>query len=164
MIDGEFVRFDDTRMGNYVYRAIDKRAVTVFLHAPWSGKKGYGDRSVHPADGYIDALMLGLSPGPRAVGFDLVESPFGRLRIRNAVYANGYDDFRLSSFCDGWIYTKPISEYEGVTPIENWINADNVVRARLQTPRPRMREYTPEQFNASIARSADMGGRWKHLR
>jgi len=37
VLDGEFVRFDDTRMANHVYRAIGRRAATVFLHAPWVG-------------------------------------------------------------------------------------------------------------------------------
>jgi len=51
-----------------------------------------------------------------------------------------------------------------VSPIPNWINADNVARARLQTPNPDLREGTPDQFNARIARDADLARRWGHLR
>ena len=164
VIDGKVVHFEDRRMGNYVYRAIGKRAVTVFLHAPWAGMKGIDDSAGYPADGYIDALMPSLPSGPRAVGFDLVDSPFGQLQVRNTFYALGYDDFRLSMFCDGWIYTKPLSEYEGVTPIPDWISAANVDRAHMQLPNPDWRQYTPEQLNARIARIADIRGRWGHLR
>jgi hypothetical protein len=156
VIDGRFVRFDDSRMGNYVYRAIGKRAMTVFLHAPWPGPNGFNDTYGYPADGYIDALMLGLSAGPRPVGFSLAASPFGDLCPRYSVYAHGYDDFRLSTFCDGWIYTRPISTYEGVTPIADWINAENLVQARLQTPNPDWRGLTAAQFNKNIARAADL--------
>jgi hypothetical protein len=163
VIGGKRVNFEDRRMGNYVFRALGKRAMTVFLHAPWPGVNGMDDKWGYPADGYIDALMLSLPSGPRAVGFDLVESPFDSLQVRNTLYANGYDDFRLSTFCDGWIYTKPISAYQGVTPIRDWINTENVARARLQTPNPDWREYTPAQFNAKIARGADLIGLWGRL-
>jgi hypothetical protein len=164
VIDGKFMRFEDRRMGNYIYRVIDKRAVTVFLHAPWPGPKGMDDRRGYPADGYIDALMLGLPSEPRAVGFDLVESPFDSLKVRNTFYGKGYDDFHLSMFCDGWIYTKPISAYEGVTPIRDWINAGNLDRARRQSPNPDWRELSAAQFNARIARTADVRRLWGHLR
>lgn len=162
--EGEFVRFETTRMGNHVYDAIDKRAVTVFLHAPWSGPGGYDDEMVHPADGVIDALMLNRSGGPYAVGFSLGDSPFGELRIENAVYRHGYDDFRLSQFADGWIYTKPISEYEGVTPIASWINETNIEMARLQMPNPDFRLASIGRFNAAIAQDANIPRRWGHLR
>ncbi len=161
--EGEFVRFETTRMGNYVYRAIGKRAVTVFLHAPWKGPGGYDDEMVHPADGVIDALMLNRSGGPYAVGFSLGGSPFGQLRIENAVYRCGFEDFRLAEFADGWIYTKPISEYEGMTPIANWINEANIEMARLQMPNPAFRDASIERFNAGIARDADIPRRWGHL-
>jgi hypothetical protein len=41
VIDGKFTGFDRSlRAGNHVFNAIGKRAVTVFLHAPWSGYEG----------------------------------------------------------------------------------------------------------------------------
>jgi len=164
VIDGKFVRFEDRRMGNFVYRKLGKRAVTVFLHAPWPGPKGMDDRWVCAADGVIDALMQGLPSGPRAVGFDLAGSPFGNLRVRNALYARGYDDFRPSMFCDGWIYTQPISSNQGVTPIQGWINAGNLERARAQSPNPDWRQLTASEFNARIAQAADVRKLWGHLR
>jgi hypothetical protein len=152
---GEFKRFDDSRMGNHVFRALGKRAVTIFMHAPWNGPAGYDAAVVHPADGVIDALMLEREGGPRAAGFDLSGgSPFGALAVRNCVYRHGYPDFRLADFADGWIYWKPVSECEGVTPIQGWITRENLERARLQTPNPRSRDLSVEEFNAAIARTA----------
>jgi hypothetical protein len=116
----------------------------------------------HPADGIIDALMLAI--GPRPVGFDLAASPFGALRVKDAVYRHGYPDFKLSDFCDGWIYTKPISEYEGVTPIPDWINEGNLVRARQQTPNPAMRSESAAELNRAFARDAEVPRRWGRLR
>lgn len=163
VIDGEFRRFDSSlRCGNHVFAALGKRAVTVFLHAPWHGQGGYGSRVRHPAGGVIDALML--AEGPRPVGFDLVDGPFGEIRVEDAVYRHGYEDFKLADFCDGWIYTRPISECEGVTPIPGWVNESNLEFARAQSPNPRFREASLEEFNEGIARDAQMHRRWRHLR
>jgi hypothetical protein len=161
--NGEFRRFDsDLRCGNHVFAALGKRAVTVFLHAPWEGPEGYGSRMRHPADGVIDALML--ECGPRPVGFDLAGGPFGELAIEDAIYHHGYEDFRLSDFCDGWIYTRPLSECEGVTPIPNWVNETNLERARAQSPSPSFRQASAGEFNDGIARDAEIHRRWRHLR
>jgi hypothetical protein len=160
--NGKFVRFGDVRCGNHVREALGDRVVTVYLHAPWNGFEGYDSPMRHPADGIIDALMLAI--GPRAVGFDVSGGPFGELRVKDAVYRHGYDDFNLADFCDGWVYTKPISEFEGVTPIPDWINARNLDRAREQSPNPAMREDSAEDINRGIARDADIPRRWGHLR
>ncbi|MFH1501655.1 MAG: hypothetical protein ABIG03_01280 [Candidatus Eisenbacteria bacterium] len=160
---GEFRRFDSSlRCGNHVFAAIGKRAVTVYLHAPWNGREGYGSPMLHPAGGTIDALML--AEGPRPVGFDLGEGPFGRLRAEDAVYSHGYEAFELADFCDGWIYTRPISEYVGVTPIRGWVNEGNLERARAQSPNPDFRQASIEEFNNGIARDAEIERRWGHLR
>ncbi len=164
VIEGRFRRFDETRMGNYLRRALGGRVATVYLHAPWNGPRGYGDDWVHPADGVIDALMLRIPGGPRPVGFDLAGTPFGRLAPRNCVYRHGYPDFRLSDFCDGWIYTKPISRYEGVTPVEGWVNERNLYLAQRGSPSPRWRDRGADEFNAMIARDADVARKWRHLR
>ncbi len=163
VIDGEFRRFDSSlRCGNHVFAALGKRAVTVFLHAPWNGQEGYGSRMRHPAGGVIDALML--AEGPRPMGFDLGDGPFGELRVEDAVYRHGYEDFKLAGFCDGWIYTKPISEYAGVTPIPGWVNESNLEFARAQSPNPGFREASAEEFNDGIAQDARIHRRWRHLR
>jgi len=163
VFQGEFRGFDpNLRCGNYVFAALGKRAVTVFLHAPWNGAAGFGAPMIHPAGGVIDALML--ARGPRPVGFDLDGGPFGEIRVRDAVYQHGYEDFTLADFCDGWIYRRPISEYEGVTPIAGWVDEDNLERARAQSPNPAFRNASIERFNEAIARDAEIRRRWKHLR
>jgi hypothetical protein len=163
VIDGVFSHFDRSlRCGNHVFAELNKRVVTVFLHAPWNGEEGYGSRMRHPAGGVIDALMH--AEGPRPVGFDLTEGPFGEIHVENAVYRHGYEEFKLVDFCDGWIYTQPISEYEGVTPIPDWVNESNLERARAQSPSPSFRHAGVEDFNEGVARDAEIHRRWGHLR
>jgi hypothetical protein len=163
VIEGRFSHFDRSlRCGNHVFEAIGARAATVFLHAPWSGDDGYGSASTYPAGGVIDAVML--AAGPKPVGFDLDDGPFGDLGAADAVYQHGYESFRLADFADGWIYTKPLSQYEGVTPIAGWVDEDNLEGARAASPNPRFRHASVEEFNRAIARDADLADRWEHLR
>lgn len=162
--NGKFIRFDDSRMGNYVYRAIGNRAVTIFLHAPWPGPRGYDDKASHPANGAIDMYMFTRREGPHSRGFDLVGTPLGEIRPRNCVYMHGYADFKLSDFCDGWLYEKPISDYSGVKAIADWINEGNIEEARRRTPNLAAREYSIHEFNDMIARTADMRRHFSRLR
>jgi hypothetical protein len=163
VIDGNFSHFDNSlRCGNHVFATLGKKAVTVFLHAPWNGEEGYGSAMSHPADGVIDAFML--EKGPHPAGFSLANNPFGKIIVQNAVYRHGYNNFKLSDFCDGWIYTKPISEYQGVTPISNWVNEGNIELARTQSPNPKFRDASVQEFNRIIAKDAEIHRRWDHLR
>lgn len=158
--NGEFLRFNTTRAGNFVFKEIGKRCVTIFLHAYWNGPEGYGDKLVHPADGVIDAVMLGRAGGPKPVGFMLRDTPFGDIRPRNCVYKHGYDDFRLSDFCDGWIYHQPISEFEGMTVVDGWITEETLAHAQQQMPNPDFRDATLERFLEGIEHDASLPARW----
>ncbi len=158
-----FVRFGDTRMGNFVFQKIGKRAITVFLHAPWNSAEGYEGRYVYPVDGVIDAVMRTVEPARRRVGFDTRGTPFGRLPATTAVYKHGYPDFRLEQFCDGYIYQKPLSEYVGVTPIHDFINAGNLERAMRQASNPALWTATAQQLNEALAWDADIARRFAHL-
>jgi hypothetical protein len=160
VVDGEFIRYGDVRMGNYVYDAIGKRAISVFMHGPWNSSDGYDRGLVHPADGAIDQVMAEVDPALLPVGFDTGGSPFGDLKGETSVYWHGYDDFTLSNFCDGYIYTRPLEEYEGVIPIPDFIDEGNIDFARARSPDPDFRERSPRAFNQAIARHADIN-RWR---
>jgi len=144
--DGAFQKLGDVRFGNHIRQALGQRAVTVYLHAPWSSPSGYTSEFVHPAAGRLDAFMLARQGGPFAVGFDVIGSPLADLPIEDAVYKHGHEPFTLAAFCDGWIYTKPVSQFEPVTYIDDWINADNVARARATAMNPQWRNYSVEQL------------------
>jgi hypothetical protein len=134
------------RFGNHLREVLGARVATVFLHAPWNDSTGYRGASVHPADGRLDAFMLAREAGPYAVGFDVAGSPLADPPIRNAVYRHGHDPFALRAFCDGWIYTRPISEYQPVAYIEGWIDESNLARARAQAMNPRWRNHSVAQL------------------
>jgi hypothetical protein len=154
VIDGKFVRFGDSRAGNHVFREIGKRAITVFLHAGWVPAEGYGKPNVEPADGIIDAAMELVDGSYLPVGFDTRGTPFGDLPGETSVYKHGYENFTLATFCDGYIYHRPFAEYEGVTPIPDFVNEANIAEARRNASNPHFRDASPERFNKSIARDA----------
>jgi hypothetical protein len=145
--DGSFRGFGEVRFGNHLREALGHRAVTVYLHAPWSGTAGYASPFVHPAGGRLDAFMLGRAGGPFPVGFDVAGSPLAELPIENAVYKHGYELFTLADFSDGWIYTQPVSAYQPVAYIDGWINESNVAEARRTAMQPRWRTYSVAQLN-----------------
>lgn len=153
----KLVRLADDRMGNYLYRAIGKRVITVSLHAPWIPAEGFNaGYYVRAADGRIDAVLAEVEPRFRRAGFDTRGTPFGQLPGGTSLYMYGYENFKLADLCDGYIIQKPLGEYEGVTPIPDFINAMNVEHARAQSPNPRLRDFTIERFNAAIAADADV--------
>ena len=144
--DHKFIRFGDVRLGNHVFNKIGKRAITVFLHAPWVNADGYDKPYVYPADGYIDAVMEQLDPNFQRVGFDTKGTPFGKLPGQTSLYKYGYREFTLKTIYDGYIYLGPFSAYEGVTVIKDFVNESNLEYARAQSPGPEFRHASVEDF------------------
>lgn len=159
-----FAGWGDVRMGNHVYQAIGKRAITICLHGVWPAAEGYSKPSTYAADGYIDAAMGEMESKFRRAGFDTRGTPFGGLPGEKSIYKHGYEKFNLGTFCDGYIYQKPLREYEGVRPIKNFVNQRNLPQARLQSPNPRFRQASVEDFNRVIAADADMRTRLARFR
>ncbi len=130
----QFDSFIKNRMGNIVYRAIGERAFTVSLHQPWISAQGWSAPMVYPADGVIDALMNKLGPDYYPVGFDTRDTPFGKLTGKTSLYHYGYENFTLADFCDGYIFQKPLSQYQSVRHIHGFISKENVELARERLP------------------------------
>jgi hypothetical protein len=160
--NGEFLRFDDSRMGNFLFKFLGKRVITVVLHHPWNDGT-YGGELYYPVDGAIDALMARLGEEYYPAGFDTRGSPFGNLPCERSVYNNGYDGLVLGEYCDGYIFIKPLSQHEGVTTIPDFVNDDNIDRARAISWNPDYRDATPAEFYRSAVKDANIPQRYKRL-
>jgi hypothetical protein len=154
--DGQFIRFGDTRMGNYVDQAIGERAFNICLHRPWYSAKGYEAPPVLPADGYIDVAMCSLAGNERRVGFDVVGSPLAALPGELSLYKFGYEHFTLGAMCDGYIYDRPFKDFEHVTPIRGFVNEGNLEDARSQSGDPALRNATPDAFFDEMVKDDDL--------
>jgi tetratricopeptide (TPR) repeat protein len=159
---GSFIRFEDKRMGNYVFNEIGKRAITIYLHAPWDNAEGSDKPDVFAADGIIDELMSGMDAKFRRVGFDTKGTPFEKVTGETSIYKHGYANFTLATFCDGYVFQKPLLEYKGVTPIPNFINESNIEYARQQSDDPEFRNISIDDFNRSIASDAAIAPKLIH--
>jgi len=133
---GKFARFVENRMGNLVCKKLSDRVFTIYLHAPWPDKNY--ENELYPAGGVIDAFFA-KEPGLRPVGFDLAGTPFGELAGPGSIYEEGYNPFKLKLFAGGYIFTKPISQYQGVTVNEKFITPENFKRAVEQVANPEFR-------------------------
>jgi hypothetical protein len=164
---GRFVRFEMPRIGNLIFEAIGKRCITVSLHKPWPSAGGWSKPNVRPADGVIDAVIHQLYPEHLPAAVDVQDSPFGALKSETRLWKQGYDNFTLADYCDGYIMFQPFSKYEGVTPIEGWFTEDNRLEAISQASNPHPAVKNPsrsiEDLSSSLAESADIQRRLKHL-
>lgn len=158
------VRHISARMGNRIYNEIGDRVFMIFLHSPWPPVTGFGDPVTYAADGVIDALMAKRPPESRAVGFDLTDSPFGELPAETSYWSHAADTFQIDMFSDGWIYQKPLWEYEGVTVIDNWFNSENRLEAiaQMSTPDPRVKnqQQTVEALMGMLRADSDFPRRF----
>ena len=158
----KFIRFEKERMGNIVHDRIPGRVFCIFLHSPWGSAEGISANN-YPIHGVIDRVMSHFKDTP--VGSDVKGSPFGALHDNSAYYALGYDDFTLSTYCDGYIYQKPFSEYEGCTVDPLFITEDNIGEAVANLPNPAARKYMkdPATFIDAMKHDADMKRRFDNL-
>ncbi len=149
--EGEFIRFCDIRVGNYVREEIGDRAMTIYMHGPWFGLKSqYGEADHRPIGGAIDQLMahLGTEAGP--AGFDVISTPFGKLGDDKAIYSAGYENFTLDDFCDGYIWFRPFAEVETVTFAEGFYGDHNIEEAQIRVSQPSYRDAGPEYFERKM--------------
>jgi hypothetical protein len=151
---GRLIGFDAQTMGQRIYWKIRGRAFFVCLHFPWEtvdGPKVFD----YPLGGVLDRLMKDI--GPRPVGFDVVGSPFGRLRDRKAVYSRAKPNFKFKDFCDGYVYSKPFAEYEGCEVDPLFITDENLAEAVAYLPNWEIKKkiVTKGQFLAKFKWDAD---------
>lgn len=105
------------RAGNILWRELGEDVFLIVLAAPWQCRGNEETRWARclPVQGAIDCAASTLAS---AVGFDVAGSPFAELRIGPSyLYGLGYPSLRLVDFADGYVWTRPIEEYEAVALI-----------------------------------------------
>jgi hypothetical protein len=102
------------RMGNILRRRLGERVFLVTLHRPvWCGAEPWS--YCLPLDGAIDCLA---APAGRPIGFDVAGTELGARTIDPSVYyAHGYATLRFDETTDGYIWSRPIEQYQDVSVI-----------------------------------------------
>ncbi len=138
------------RTGNIIYNKIGSRAFSIYLHSPWNDKKGVNGLG-YPVGGKLDALIATLPKGAQG-GFTLAGTAMGALPVKNETYAYKDKELTLAGLVDGYIILGPISAYEAVTPIPDFINAGNIKDAVKYFPGPNIdAKTTAKDLNDFIA-------------
>ena len=124
--------------------------MTIFLHGPWYWNKGYNNL-VLPVDGVLDSIFsVKDNEKFTPFGVDTKGTPFGDLKGKTSVYKYGYPDFTLKDFCDGYIFLNPISDYQMVTVIPNFITPEKVAFVKQQEWGFRNKDLSAENLNDTI--------------
>lgn len=159
-----FRSFEENRMGQILYRKLEKKIFSICLHYPWASKMEQDDisKSVYPVNGIIDLVMMGLRD--KRVGFDLAGTPMGELPDSSSCYSVGYENFTLENFCDGYIFQKNFKDYEGCTVDENFVTDKNLQEV-IGTFRPDERKYfySPAMLIENMKKEADFRMKYQNL-
>ncbi len=158
-----FYRLETRYMGGLLYQQVPTKVFTIQLHRAFDSQTGGGAELLHPADGAVEQVMSRL-PG-RRVGFDLVDTPLGELRD-HSYYAIGHPDLRLGDLADGYIYERPLSEFESCTVDPGFVTAANWQETRRRYPDfPPLDPWpaTPREYLHKLEEAGDVAKRYRLL-
>ncbi len=129
----DFCTYDDQWLGNRLYRKYPGKVCNILLHQAFYNLPGESPNLLSPANGRLEKLMAMNNNQP--LGFDLLNSPMGKLRD-NSYFSMCYDDFNLEMLFDGYIFLAPLSELKGCSVIDGFVNEDNIDEAIRNFPDP----------------------------
>lgn len=129
----DFCTYDDQWLGNRLYRKYPGKVCNILLHQAFYNLPGDSPNLVSPANGRLEKLMALNNNQP--LGFDLLNSPMGKLRD-NSYLSMCYEDFNLEMLFDGYIFLAPLDELKGCSVIDGFVNEDNIDEALRNFPDP----------------------------
>lgn len=140
-----FVRYEERFLGNLLYSKYGERVLSVALHQPFPNYPNHQPVWVSPVAGELEVLMR--KADNKAVGFDLKNTPLGKLRD-NSYYSMGYTNFTLADLFDGYIFLKPIKELSSCSVDYKFMDEMNWDRAVSNNPDPdwHPRPQSKEQY------------------
>lgn len=140
-----FVRYEERFLGNLLYSKYGERVLSVALHQPFPNYPNHQPGWVSPVAGEFEVLMR--KANNKAVGFDLKNTPLGKLRD-NSYYSMGYTNFTLADLFDGYIFLKPIKELSSCSVDYKFMDEMNWDRAVSNNPDPdwHPRPQSKEQY------------------
>jgi hypothetical protein len=140
-----FLHFNKNGMGNLVRRKMPGKVFNICLHYPWPSLKSLSEFNL-PVRGVVDTVMEEFED--KRVGFDVQNTPFGKLRDDLTYYSAGRTRFKLEDFCDGYVFQKHIEDYEGCTVDPLFVTEENFQEAIDYLSNPRLKRIfkSPQQF------------------
>jgi hypothetical protein len=152
----EVVESSRKRCGNLIHEAAPDSVITIFLHAPWYTFTDDEGIFYLPFRGAIDQAFAAYG---EPVGFDIPGSPFANLTHPGAHYATGYPEFTAAAIYDGYVITREIDEYEGVTVIGDWIDSPatfEYLRSQLPNRRWAASLESPVEYLSGVGSDTEL--------
>jgi hypothetical protein len=151
----DFVRLDNGYFGNLLYAKYPQKVYTILLHKPFMNRPDTKPELISPANGAIETIMQKMNNEP--VGFDLVNTPLGKLRD-DSYYSLGYKDFTLEDIYDGYVFVKPIKQLSGCEIDTAFLTGKNWEQAKENVADPdwRPRPKSLEEYWKQILEYADV--------
>lgn len=149
-----FYSFDHNWLGNRLYASYPTKVFNIILHQPFAKIIDNQYIQISPLDGLMEELIQ--QNGNKAVGFDLCDSPVGKLSD-HSIHSKGYSNFTIGQLFDGYIFLKPLKELKACTVIDGFVNETNVQQAIKQFPDPDWhgKKKSLEELNDFIVKNAE---------
>jgi hypothetical protein len=129
----DFCDYDHDWLGCRLYRKYPDRVFNILLHQAFTKMDSGNYLLISPAQGAMERLMK--VNGNKPLGFDLAGTPIGNLPD-SSIHSMCYRNFTLGQLFDGYIFLEPLSELEGCTVIEGFVNEGNIEHTLLFFPDP----------------------------
>ena len=146
-----FQGFETKRFGNYLYERYGDQVFNICFYDFWDSVE-IPTKMQAPAGGIIEKAI---SPHYQEIAFDLINSPFGDLPDDSS-FSLGYPDFRLQDHYDGMIYVGKLADFKPLSPISDFIDADNIEIFRDFNAYNADADLSIEQINEMIRKYADL--------
>ncbi|MBQ4819588.1 ChaN family lipoprotein [Aquimarina sp. MMG016] len=158
----DFCHYDDGSLGNRLYQQYPSKVFSIFLHGPFYNKPNKAPFLLSPANGNIEALIEKRDNIP--VGFDLQDTPLGKLRD-DSNYATCYPDFTLDKLFDGYIFLVPFKNMEPCTIDQDFFKNKDWINTKLQLPDPHWHGEVDnlDEYWKQIKGYADVKSRYRVL-
>jgi hypothetical protein len=122
-------------MGGILYQKYGDRVFQICLHQRHPGLQMGGGKRTKPAIvEFIEELMK--SNGDKPVGFDIVDSPFARLRDgKSFLFTLKGGKLTFSDIAQGYIFLKPLKKLHKITWATGFVDKSNFERCRVVAER-----------------------------
>lgn len=141
------------RTGNILWRRFGQDAFVILLHHPWRCSVAGKTSQCLPLRGVIDCAAT------RPAGFDVHGSPFEQNAIdSNFDYSLGYPALRFIDITDGYIWLRPIRDYQSVALIaldEFAPNPDAIAYVAKHSPFDDESNHSPAQLEDQWRKAAE---------
>lgn len=156
-----FCDYDAGMVGNRLYKQYPDKVFSITFHTPMFSKTGYNPTYVSPANGEIENIMQSIGNSP--IGFDLKNSPLGKLKD-DSFFSLCHDNFKMEDFFDGYLFLKPFKNLTGCTFDDDFFTGKNWKEIKDNFPDPDWRNpENIDQYKESIQKYVNLKDRYKDL-